>query len=170
METYLLLLVSSSPNLQPSHDMEDIISRTLSAYVIGQHVGSSWGLGRVTRWTPAVDPETLKRAVDVDDSSAVRKLGLYKVQGEAVAAIIGGVYQNFVRLSSRAVRTCCAQESFIRTGCIDSSSTFPHTTASQSDSGTGGSGYSRSLPWGCQSCVQPVGRSAGPVADRKWSG
>lgn len=94
LESYLLLLLSSSPNLKPTDDLEIIISRTLSTYVLGEHVGPIWGLGRVMRWSPAVKHERLQTGVD--QTALLKSVGLYKVQGEAVAAVIGGIFHQFV--------------------------------------------------------------------------
>lgn len=71
------------------------MSRTLNSYVIGEHVGSVWGLGRMLRWTPTVAANKLRP--DEDQRDLLKSVGLYKIQGEAVAAVIGGIYQHFVR-------------------------------------------------------------------------
>ncbi|KAG7086876.1 hypothetical protein E1B28_002796 [Marasmius oreades] len=93
LHSYLLLLLSSSPHLQVSDDLEEIVSRTLNTYVLGEHVGSKWGLGRVMRWTPTVKAERLGSAGD--KTSLMKSVGLYKVQGDTVAAVIGGMYHQF---------------------------------------------------------------------------
>lgn len=95
LEAYLLLLLSSSPALHPKHDLEDIVSRTLNSYTLGERVGSVWGLGRIMRWTPTIPAEKLKPGEDNRD--LLKSVGLYKVQGDAVSAVMGGIFYQFVR-------------------------------------------------------------------------
>ncbi|KAJ3869434.1 hypothetical protein EV359DRAFT_69916 [Lentinula novae-zelandiae] len=91
ISAYLYLLLSSSPHLKPSDDLEAIVAQTLNTYVLGEHIGSKWGLGRVMRWTP-----TLKADKSKDASPTLLKgVGLYKVQGDAVAAVLGGIFEQF---------------------------------------------------------------------------
>lgn len=75
--------------------MDDTVSRTLNSYVLGEHVGSIWGIGRVLRWTPTVAAAKLRP--DEDQKELLKSVGLYKVQGDTVAAVMGGIYQQFVR-------------------------------------------------------------------------
>ncbi|KIY47628.1 hypothetical protein FISHEDRAFT_74432 [Fistulina hepatica ATCC 64428] len=102
LESYLLLMLSSSPRLEPSHDLELVVTRTLNTYALGEHVGSRWGLGRVMLWTPTVSAEDLQNAdvhaaADIQKASSrraavLRSAGLYKVEGDAVTAVMGGIY------------------------------------------------------------------------------
>ncbi|RDB18396.1 hypothetical protein Hypma_000352 [Hypsizygus marmoreus] len=93
LESYLLLLLSSSSALKPTHDLEDIVARTLNSYVLGESVGSPWGLGRAMRWTPTLPASKLKPGLE--QSNLLRSVGLYKIQGDAVGAIMGGVFHQF---------------------------------------------------------------------------
>ncbi|TFK62165.1 hypothetical protein BDN72DRAFT_848972 [Pluteus cervinus] len=93
LETYLLLFLNSSRSLKHDHDLEHIASRTLNTYVLGEHIGAHWGLGRMLRWTPTVPAEKLKMVES--DPSVLRNVGLYKVQGDTVAAVMGGIFQQF---------------------------------------------------------------------------
>ncbi|KAF9009130.1 hypothetical protein BDZ89DRAFT_1078748 [Hymenopellis radicata] len=91
LESYFLLMISSSPALTPSDDLEALSSHALNTYLLGQHVGRSWELGRVLRWVPAVSSPT-----DIDlPAGEGRSIGLYKVQGDTVAAVLGGVFREF---------------------------------------------------------------------------
>ncbi len=90
LESYFLLMISSSPALTPSDDLEALSSHALNTYLLGQHVGRSWELGRVLRWVPAVTSPT-----EIDTSREGRSIGLYKVQGDTVAAVLGGVFREF---------------------------------------------------------------------------
>ncbi|KAF7289944.1 RNase III domain-containing protein [Mycena indigotica] len=95
LESYLLLLLTSSSHLKPTHDLQEIVSRVLNTYFLGEHIGSKWGLGRVMRWTPTLPaslqpPETLQAK-----SKLLKEVGLFKVQGDAVTAVIGGIFQQF---------------------------------------------------------------------------
>jgi hypothetical protein len=96
LESYLHLYLSSSKHLKPEHDFNLIANWTLAPYTIGHHVGSKWGLGRVMKWVPTVDKERLKNHSDKAD--LLRGVGLYKVQGDAVAAVMGTIFEQFVRL------------------------------------------------------------------------
>ncbi|KAG6823808.1 hypothetical protein H0H93_003061, partial [Arthromyces matolae] len=81
MESYLLLLLTPSPSLKKTHIPDEIISRTLNPYSLGEFVGSKWGLGRTMRWTPAMKANMLSK--DADQREMLRNVGLYKVQGDA---------------------------------------------------------------------------------------
>lgn len=91
---YLQLFLHSTTALHPSHDVEEIASSTLNTYILGEYVGPEWGVGRVIRWNPAAP--ALKRANMDTEVDIRRQVGLYKVQGETVEAILGGIYFQFV--------------------------------------------------------------------------
>ncbi|CAK5272217.1 unnamed protein product, partial [Mycena citricolor] len=95
LESYLLILLASSPKLKPSHDLQDIVSRVLNTYFLGQHIGSQWGLGRVMRWTPTVAASMLEEGSPLNKEKILKDVGLYKVQGDAVTAVVGGIFQQF---------------------------------------------------------------------------
>ena len=95
LESYLLLLLTSSPRLKPSHDLQDIVSRVLNTYFLGEHIGSKWGLGRVMRWTPTIAASMLAEESRVDKTKLLKDVGLYKVQGDAVTAVVGGIFQAY---------------------------------------------------------------------------
>ncbi|KAH7882489.1 hypothetical protein F5I97DRAFT_1931691 [Phlebopus sp. FC_14] len=105
LESYYLLLVHE---VSQGHgrDYELLASRALNTYLLGEHVAPLWSLGRVLRWVPTIPQETLKIAqqqtpvTELDDTlrsnpGIVRSVGLYKVMGEAVQAVMGGVYHQF---------------------------------------------------------------------------
>lgn len=97
LESYLSLFLTSCSSLHPSHDFELITSRTLNTYILGEHVGSAWGIGRNLRWTPTVKADRWKNAPASGEEKGrlVRDVGLYKIQGDAVASIMGGVFHQF---------------------------------------------------------------------------
>lgn len=97
IESYLLLFLNSSSALKGTHDLDAILNRTVNSYILGEHVGSSWGLGRALRWTPAV-PASQVSSITHDSRKLLRGVGFYKVQGDTVAAVIGGIYHQFVSL------------------------------------------------------------------------
>jgi len=69
------------------------MSSTLNTNIIGEHVGPEWGVGRVMRWHPAAPASKL---ANMDKEVDIRRqVGLYKVQGETVEAILGGIYFHF---------------------------------------------------------------------------
>ncbi|KAJ7669016.1 hypothetical protein B0H17DRAFT_1087126 [Mycena rosella] len=73
----------------------EIVSRVLNTYFLGEHIGTKWGLGRVMRWTPTIAAAMLKDEARADKAKLLKDAGLYKVQGDAVAAVIGGIFQQF---------------------------------------------------------------------------
>ncbi|KAJ6590461.1 ribonuclease-III-like-domain-containing protein, partial [Mycena vulgaris] len=94
LESYLLMLLASSPHLKPSHDLQEIVSRVLNTYFLGDHIGTKWGMGRVMRWTPTIATSMLNDEAR-DKTKLLKDVGLYKVQGDAVAAVMGGIFQQF---------------------------------------------------------------------------
>lgn len=96
LESYFHLFVNSSSALQPKHDLENLALRTISTHVLGQYVGTPWGLGRAMRWTPTIAAEKLEARGN--HQALLKSVGLYKVQGDAVAAVMGGIFFQFVRL------------------------------------------------------------------------
>lgn len=99
LKSYLLLFIHSSSALSPQHDYDHILERVLNTYVLGEFVGPRWQLGKVMKWTPATQSESLLQ----DPTSAVqlgrdasRSIGLYKVEGTTVEALVGGVFHQFV--------------------------------------------------------------------------
>ena len=102
LQSYLLLFLHSSSALKPTHDYEQLMQRALNTYVLGEYVGPQWQLGKVMKWTPATSNTTLAS----DPMSAVtlgreatRSIGLYKVEGMAVEALVGGVFHQFVSVT-----------------------------------------------------------------------
>ncbi|KAF9004692.1 hypothetical protein BDQ17DRAFT_1354503 [Cyathus striatus] len=77
------------PSLHRGHDLEHIIAQTMSSPVLGQHIGSNWGLGQVIKWSPAVPKGMQGKKKELVGA------GLWKVQGEAVSAVLGGVYWQY---------------------------------------------------------------------------
>ncbi|TFK23516.1 hypothetical protein FA15DRAFT_620706 [Coprinopsis marcescibilis] len=90
LESYLFLFLNASANLKPSHDLDEIASHTLNTNVLGEFVGSKWGYGNVLQWKPAVSQRELEAQTDTD--KAWKRIGFYKVQGDAVAATMGAVF------------------------------------------------------------------------------
>ncbi|OAX41974.1 hypothetical protein K503DRAFT_767213 [Rhizopogon vinicolor AM-OR11-026] len=111
LESYYLLFLHSAARNQPQHDYELLSSRTLNTYLLGEHIAPRWSLGRNLRWTPTVSQDLIrthknissaKQSADTELENAltvnpgiVRSVGLYKVMGDAVQAVVGGVYHQF---------------------------------------------------------------------------
>ena len=89
------MFLNASRHLTPKHDIEQIASSTLHTNLLGEHVAHAWGVGQVLVWAPSAPAEKL--AGGKTSKELLRTAGLYKVQGEAVQAIVGGVYQQYVR-------------------------------------------------------------------------
>lgn len=91
LSTYLLLFLQSSETLKPTDDIEAIALNSLHTNLLGEHVASEWGVGRVLVWQPSVPA-----GKSLMDMEVLRSAGLYKVQGETVQAIMGAVYHQHV--------------------------------------------------------------------------
>ncbi|KAH9931590.1 ribonuclease-III-like-domain-containing protein [Fomitopsis serialis] len=88
MQFYLYALLDSSPSLRQDHDFEHMVERALNTYILGEHVGAAWSLGKALKWSPP------SNSMDTSEAS-VRSVGLHKVLGGAVEAIVGGVNHQF---------------------------------------------------------------------------
>jgi len=86
------MFLHSCPNVNSGANYANITSNALNTYTLGEQVGREWGIGKVLRWKSMVDPQTGVRGVGSG------QVGLHKVLGTTVEAIIGGVYHQFVRL------------------------------------------------------------------------
>ncbi|KAL6304703.1 ribonuclease-III-like-domain-containing protein [Sparassis latifolia] len=104
LQSYLLLFLHGSPALQPVHEYELIAARAINTYMLGEFVAPHWELGRVLRWTPvhtgplsmaAVQRENVRDVLGRLGSEASRSVGMYKVHGTAVEAVVGGVFHQF---------------------------------------------------------------------------
>ena len=91
LETYFLMFLHSCPNVNSGADYAKITSNTLNTYTLGEHVGREWGIGKVLKWRSMVDPHMVAKEADAGH------VGLHKVLGTTVEAIVGGVYHQFVR-------------------------------------------------------------------------
>lgn len=79
------------------------MERALNTYVLGEHVGPQWQLGKVMKWAPATSNPSLANdptSVVHLGKEATRSIGLYKVEGIAVEALVGGVFHQFVSSST----------------------------------------------------------------------
>ncbi|EPT03253.1 hypothetical protein FOMPIDRAFT_57952 [Fomitopsis schrenkii] len=86
MQFYLLALLDSSPSLRADHEFDHLSEHTLNTYILGEHVAAAWRLGDVLKWSPP--SKTLS-------GHTPKNVGLYKVLGGAVEAIVGGVNHQF---------------------------------------------------------------------------
>ena len=103
-----MLFIHEAARGRGHHDYDRLISRALNTYFLGEHVAPRWTLGRVLLWVPTASKETLRTAqtqkpdIELGEALAAspgiaKSVGLYKVMGEAVQAMVGGVYHQFVR-------------------------------------------------------------------------
>lgn len=113
LESYYLLFLHSAARNQLQHDYELLSSRALNTYLLGEHIAPRWSLGRILRWSPTVSQDLLRNHKNITSatqssdieleqafsthSGIVKSVGLYKVMGDAVQAVVGGVYHQFVR-------------------------------------------------------------------------
>lgn len=98
MNMSLQLFLQSVPSTNVTLDLEDISYRTLFTHTLGEQVGSAWDLSKVMLWTPIL-PQGQRELVGQDAGTYERipgRGGLYKVQGVAVEAIMGGIFHQFV--------------------------------------------------------------------------
>lgn len=112
LESYFLLFVHEVAQGRAQHDYDRLASRALNTYFLGEHIAPLWSVGRVLQWVPTAPRETLRttqtQKPDSELDEALRaspgiakSVGLYKVMGEAVQAVVGGVYHQFVRAQLR---------------------------------------------------------------------
>ncbi|KAI0634570.1 hypothetical protein C8Q77DRAFT_1056404 [Trametes polyzona] len=104
LHSYLLMFIHSSPALRPEHDYELILERALNTYVLGEHVAPKWAIGKVLKWRPmnvgnmskplGPDVEVPSPLTQLERESA-RGIGMYKVHGTTVEAVVGGVFHQF---------------------------------------------------------------------------
>jgi len=87
IEAYFLMFLHSCPNVNSGANYANITSNALNTYTLGEHVGREWGIGKVLRWTSMVDPQMGVKGMG--------HIGLHKVLGTTVEAIVGGVYHQF---------------------------------------------------------------------------
>ncbi|KAF8548824.1 hypothetical protein OG21DRAFT_1448664 [Imleria badia] len=106
LESYYLLFVHEATQGRAHHDYDRLTSRALNTYFLGEHVAPRWSLGRVLLWVPTAPKETLRTAQIQNPDSELdqaltaspgiaKSVGLYKVMGEAVQAVVGGAYHQF---------------------------------------------------------------------------
>ncbi|KAI0922725.1 hypothetical protein AcV5_009622 [Taiwanofungus camphoratus] len=112
LQSYLLLFLHASPALRPAHAYDLVAARALNTYVLGEHVAPRWSLGTVVKWSPA-RPAPLAAAAgrgarmseeQEQEHAGIlarlgrdtsRSVGLFKVQGTTVEAVVGGVFHQF---------------------------------------------------------------------------
>ncbi|KAG9311588.1 hypothetical protein JVU11DRAFT_7797 [Chiua virens] len=106
LESYYLLFIHEAAHGRTHRDYDRLVSRTLNTYFLGEHIAPRWSLGRVLLWVPTASKETLRTAQNQNPDSELnealllspgiaKSVGLYKVMGEAVQAVVGGVYHQF---------------------------------------------------------------------------
>ncbi|KAI0687775.1 ribonuclease-III-like-domain-containing protein [Cytidiella melzeri] len=96
LNSYLMMFLHSNPDMTAGFDYEQVAEKTLNTYLLGEFVGPKWGIPSVMKWRPVsldekIDPRNaLRLGRDVS-----RSIGLYKVAGTAVEAVVGGVFHQF---------------------------------------------------------------------------
>lgn len=74
------------------------MNNALDTYVLGEHVGPKWNIPAIMKWRPVrLDPTTKPGSVLQLGPDVSRSVGLYKVTGTTVEAVVGGVFHQFVR-------------------------------------------------------------------------
>jgi len=94
------MFLHSCPNVNSGANYANITSNALNTYTLGEHVGREWGIGKVLRWKSMVDPQMGMKGMGSG------QIGLHKVLGTTVEAIVGGVYHQFVRMPQHPLSTC----------------------------------------------------------------
>ncbi|KAI0059411.1 hypothetical protein BV25DRAFT_1961305 [Artomyces pyxidatus] len=92
LDSYLLLFLHSLPaSLISRYDYERTSERVINSYVLGEHVAPQWGLPSVMRWSPAQFIEEGRHL----GPKELRSVGLHKVAGTTVEAVMGGIFHQF---------------------------------------------------------------------------
>ncbi|KAF9515720.1 hypothetical protein BS47DRAFT_1293473 [Hydnum rufescens UP504] len=94
MQSYLMLFLQSrlkTRGAEPKQvtdviDFEELAEKILDTHVLGTIVGEPWQLEDIMRWTDAKNP---------NDSTGSLSVGMRKVRGATVEAIIGGIFHQF---------------------------------------------------------------------------
>ena len=106
LQSYLLMFVHSLPTPQNDLDYALLLERALNTYVLGEHVAPHWEIGKALKWRPMnVGNNSKPLGPDVEvpgllqnvRASNARGIGMYKVYGSTVEAVVGGVFHQFVR-------------------------------------------------------------------------
>ncbi|EMD36740.1 hypothetical protein CERSUDRAFT_83763 [Gelatoporia subvermispora B] len=102
LQSYLFMFLQSSSALTPDYEFDFIADNALNTYVLGEFVAPRWDIGKVVRWTPVNinsvstgpalrrDPSSLLTSLSSTQSQ--KSIGMYKVHGTTVEAVIGGVF------------------------------------------------------------------------------
>ncbi|VDB85081.1 unnamed protein product [Peniophora sp. CBMAI 1063] len=90
-ESYLLFwLHSLPPDLSERYDHDRTCARVLNTYTLGELVAPKWGISSRMRWSsPQVEVK------EGEEPSNAAQVGLYKVGGMGVEAVMGGIYHQF---------------------------------------------------------------------------
>ena len=126
------MFIHSSPALRPEHDYELILERALNTYVLGEHVAPKWQIGKVLKWRPmnvgnmskplGPNVEVPSPLMNLEPDNA-RSVGMYKVHGTTVEALVGGVFHQFVSQTSSSLFSLCSRSAsslrvvLLRTAC-----------------------------------------------------
>ena len=105
LHSYLMLFLHSYPEINESFDYDQLAQKALNTYTLGEFVGPKLGLPSVMKWRPV----GLDEKFDVRDALRLgrdvsRSIGLYKVSGTTVEAVVGGVFHQFVSLCQLLLR------------------------------------------------------------------
>lgn len=138
MQFYLLALLDSSPSLRADHEFDHLSEHTLNTYILGEHVAAAWRLGDVLKWSPP--SKTLS-------GHTPKNVGLYKVLGGAVEAIVGGVNHQFVR--HLTMLQCLLFTSMPYSGWRCFATAVPHTRAAPPPVARNLAGFERRVPQTC---------------------
>ncbi|KAH9925018.1 uncharacterized protein BXZ73DRAFT_91179 [Epithele typhae] len=104
LQAYLLMFMDSAPSRQPNHNFAEIMENALNSYALGEHVAPHWDVGKVLKWRPmnvgnlskplGPGAEVPAPFADLRNVNA-RGVGMYKVYGATVEAVMGGVFHQF---------------------------------------------------------------------------
>lgn len=99
LHSYLMLFLHSYPEVNESFDYQHLAEKALNTYTLGEFVGPKWGLPSVMKWRPVGLDEkfNVRDALNLGHDVS-RSIGLYKVSGTTVEAVVGGIFHQFVSL------------------------------------------------------------------------
>lgn len=108
-QAYLTMFLQTHHTSHSPADFASILSTTLSDTSLGAYVAPSWQLNRVLLWNPPLDRyvadklnERVARGEELDEESqkeaysVFKQAGMHKIMGDAVQAVFGGVFHQFV--------------------------------------------------------------------------
>ncbi|KAJ8589481.1 hypothetical protein M405DRAFT_738496, partial [Rhizopogon salebrosus TDB-379] len=102
IKVFYLLFLNSVARNQVDQYTVCLWIYSLNTYLLGEYISPRWSLGRTLRWILTVTQHSradaeLETFALAGNHSIVKSVGLYEVMDDAVHAVVGSAYHQFVR-------------------------------------------------------------------------